>query len=243
MTKHYTNQFDQPVGEPLTDWHDSRQPSLTPIEGQSCCLAPLDPVQHMADLFAVFSAQSSEKDWTYLPYGPFHSHDEFSVWLTSQSKHQDPFFYAIMNKDSHKAVGLASYSQINPAHGSIEVGHIHFSPTLQRTTLATEAMFLMMKHAFEDLGYRRYEWKCDALNERSRKAALRLGFTFEGIFRQAVIYKGRNRDTAWFSVIDKEWPRIKQAFEKWLSPKNFDTQGQQLASLGLVRETLSNAGR
>lgn len=147
------------------------------------------------------------------------------------SAQDDPLFYAILDKKTEKAVGLASYLRIQPKVGVLEVGHIHYSPLLQKTPLATEAMFLLMRRAFDELGYRRYEWKCDALNAGSRKAALRLGFTFEGIFRQASVYKGRSRDTAWYSVIDREWPALKEAHEAWLSPENFDAQGRQLARL------------
>jgi len=148
---------------------------------------------------------------------------------------EDPLFHAIIDVKAGKAVGVASYLRIEPSVGVIEVCHIHYSPLIQKTPAATEAMYLMMKRVFDELGYRRYEWKCDALNEGSRKAARRLGFTFEGVFRQATIYKGRNRDTAWFSVIDKEWPTLKNAFENWLKPANFDVEDRQKTSLGALR--------
>jgi RimJ/RimL family protein N-acetyltransferase len=164
--------------------------------------------------------------WTYLFSGPFSSEQEFTGWLETREDSLDPLYFAIVDEVAGRATGLASYLRIEPAHGSIEVGHLAFSPLLQRTRAATEAMYLMMKHAF-DLGYRRYEWKCDALNAASRRAAERLGFTFEGIFRQAVVYKGRNRDTAWYSVIDREWPARAAAFEDWLAPANFDADGRQ----------------
>jgi RimJ/RimL family protein N-acetyltransferase len=166
-----------------------------------------------------------------MPYGPFTSFEKFNLWLVDIAKKNDPLFYSLINKKNNVVVGLASYLRINQDQGVIEVGHIHFSPNLQRTAMATEIMFLMMLRAFEELGYRRYEWKCDALNEKSRKAALRLGFTFEGIFRQAAIYKGRNRDTAWYSITDSEWPQLKRAFTSWLKPSNFDAQGHQRMSL------------
>ena len=150
------------------------------------------------------------------------------------SRGNDPLFYAILDQATNRAVGVAGYLRIDPRNGSIEVGHLGYSPLLQRTPAATEAMYLMMARAFE-LGYRRYEWKCDSLNEPSRAAALRLGFVFEGIFRQAVVVKGRNRDTAWFSVIDSEWPALKAAFVNWLAPDNFDEQGRQLARLSAFR--------
>ena len=143
----------------------------------------------------------------------------------------DPLFHAVVDRNSGKAAGVASYLRIGPAVGVIETGHINYSPLLQRTPAATEAMYLMMRRVFDELGYRRYEWKCDSLNARSRRAAERLGFTYEGVFRQATLYKGRNRDTAWYSITDKEWPRLKYGFQAWLSPGNFDSDGCQRQSL------------
>jgi RimJ/RimL family protein N-acetyltransferase len=170
--------------------------------------------------------------WTYMPYGPFASLDEHQAWCRQMAASDDPLFYAIIDSASNRAVGVASYLRIEPMLGAIEVGHIAYSPLLQRTAAATEAMYLMMRRAFAELGYRRYEWKCDALNQPSRRAADRLGFTFEGTFRQAIIYKGRNRDTAWYSVIDSEWPDLKARYEAWLAPSNFDEKGVQRQSLG-----------
>ncbi|MCP3687758.1 MAG: GNAT family N-acetyltransferase, partial [Gammaproteobacteria bacterium] len=169
--------------------------------------------------------------WTYLPYGPFDSFEAFDSWSRADCQGDDPLFHAVIDLSTGRAVGLASYLRITPAAGVIEVGHIHFSPLLQRTRLATECMYLMMKRVFDELGYRRYEWKCDALNAPSCRAALRLGFVYEGIFRQATMYKNRNRDTAWYAVIDKDWPRIKNAFKQWLDDGNFDRQGRQKQSL------------
>lgn len=171
--------------------------------------------------------------WTYLPYGPFDSPDGYRKWADEMARSGDPLFYAIIDRTTERALGVASYLRINPAGGSIEVGHLGFSPLLQRTPAATEAMFLMMKRAFL-LGYRRYEWKCDALNSASRSAARRLGFSFEGVFRQATVVKGRNRDTAWFAVIDKEWPALKDAFLHWLHPTNFDERGRQRTRLSAM---------
>lgn len=164
--------------------------------------------------------------WTYLPYGPFESAMAYSHWADGMSQRSDPFFYTILDRTTEQPLGLASYLRIDPASGSIEVGHIHYSPLLQRTPAATEAMFLLMQHAFA-LGYRRYEWKCDSLNEPSRAAAQRLGFSFEGIFRQATVVKGRNRDTAWFAMTDQEWPALRAAFLQWLAPSNFDAEDRQ----------------
>ena len=178
--------------------------------------------------------------WTYLPYGPFDSFESFKAWMKDICAGPDPLPYAIIDLRSNRVVGLAAYMRITPAVGSIEVGHVIYSPLLQRATLATEAMCLMMRRAFE-LGYRRYEWKCDAFNARSRAAAQRLGFSFEGIFRQAVVYKSRTRDTAWFSVIDGEWPALKEAFERWLDPANFDEHGEQRTRLSDLTSPLLKA--
>ena len=204
------------------------------MHGTYCHVEPLVPETHAADLYRAFALDVSEKNWTYLPYGPFSSANEFNQWLQATCTQSDPLFHSIINSQTQSAVGLASYLRIDAPIGVIETGHIHYSPLLQRTPMATEAMFLMMRRVFEELGYRRYEWKCDSLNVPSRNAALRLGFTYEGTFRQATMYKGRNRDTAWYSIIDKEWPAIKTAFERWLAPANFDA-GQQKVSLSQLR--------
>ena len=169
--------------------------------------------------------------FTYLAYGPFDSFDAYLTWLQGVSRTEDPLFFAIVDAASGKAAGVASYLRIDPASGSVEVGHIAYAPALQRTRAATEAMYLMMQRAFT-LGYRRYEWKCDALNEKSRAAAERLGLSYEGIFRQATVYKGRNRDTAWYAAIDSEWSALDAAFRRWLDPQNFDAEGRQRVRLG-----------
>jgi RimJ/RimL family protein N-acetyltransferase len=181
-------------------------------------------------LFEANALDADGRNWTYLFVGPFPDFAEYRAWVESQCKSSDPLFYAVVDSALGRATGVASYLRIAPAAGSIEVGHINFSPLLQRTRAATEAMYLMMRHAFE-LGYRRYEWKCDSLNAPSRAAALRLGLSYEGIFRQAIVVKGRSRDTAWFAAIDQEWPELKNAFERWLDPENFDNEGRQRVSL------------
>jgi RimJ/RimL family protein N-acetyltransferase len=185
---------------------------------------------HAEHLCEAFALEPDGTNWTYLPVGPFASRADTWAWLQICADKTDPQFYAIVLESTGKAVGVASYMRIDPANGCIEVGYLSFSPLLQRTTASTEAMYLMMRRAFE-LGYRRYEWKCDSLNAPSRAAAKRLGFSFEGLFRQAVVSKGRNRDTAWFSVIDSEWPERKQEFERWLDPANFDASGRQRTAL------------
>ncbi len=227
------NEFDQSVGFAVNDWSARPFPPCTLMQGRYCQLEALDTEAHAASLYETLCSNPSA-DWTYLPYGPFQQLAEFKAWLEQQCRQDDPLFYAICDAESGKACGLASYLRIDVTAGVIEVGHIHYSKSMQKTPMATEAMFLMMQRVFDELGYRRYEWKCDALNARSRSAALRLGFTFEGIFRQASIYKNRNRDTAWYSIIDSEWARLKMAYEAWLSPENFDHSGSQIKSLGEI---------
>src|SRR5205085_1362847 len=190
----------------------------------------LDPDRHAEQLFDANAADAEGRNWTYLAYGPFRSFSDYRSWMCANCTGADPLFFAIIDTAEEKAVGVASYLRIAPAAGSIEVGHIHYSPRLQRSPAATEAMYLLMTTAFE-LGYRRYEWKCDALNAASRAAAQRLGLSFEGIFRQATVYKGRNRDTAWYAAIDAEWPALRQAFQAWLAPANFGGPGQQRTRL------------
>ena len=232
MLSNQFNELGQPIGFPMADWQTRPFPPRATLEGKYCLVEPLNPARHAVDLYDAFSGDDKLALWTYLPYGPFGSFEAYEAWLISSAQSEDPLFFTIVDKATTKAIGLASYLRIDPAAGVIEVGHINYSPQLQKTCAATEAMYLMMKNAFDELGYRRYEWKCDALNAGSRGAAERYGFTFEGIFRQARIYKGRNRDTAWFAIIDSEWPQLKNAFEAWLSDANFDENGQQKASLG-----------
>lgn len=230
-----TNSFGQTIGQPVPGWRTPAFPPLQSIDGQYCRLEPLDPDKHADQLFAANALDVEGKNWTYLPYGPFDDFANYREWMSAMASARDPQFYALILKSTGAAAGVASYLRIAPEGGSIEVGHIHFSELLKQSPAATEAMFLMMKHAF-DLGYRRYEWKCDALNAPSRVAALRIGLTFEGIFRQAGIYKGRNRDTAWFSAIDSDWPALEIAFMKWLDPANFDGKGKQRNSLKGLRD-------
>ena len=224
------NHLGQPIGWAVTNWQPPPRPPRTPMQGRFCRVEPLDPDRHAPDLYAANALDTEKRNWTYLPYGPFDSYDAYRGWMDSRCLGDDPFFHAIIDLMTNKAIGVASYLRIAPADGSIEVGHINYSPLLQRQPAATEAMYLMMKRAFE-LGYRRYEWKCDALNAPSRAAAQRLGLSYEGIFRSATVYKGRNRDTAWFAAVATEWPALRSAFERWLDPSNFDAQGKQRVSL------------
>jgi len=228
---HHTNELGQPIGQALPDWQPSTVPPRAPIPGRLVSLEPIDLDLHCADLFDAFALDTDGHNWTYLPHGPFADIDAFGTWMAATCFGDDPLFHAIIDTSSGRAVGFASYQRIEPSVGNIEVGYINFSPALQRTPLATEAMFLMMRRAFDELGYRRYEWKCDALNAASRAAAQRLGFTYEGTFRQAIIYKGRSRDTAWFSITDLEWQARKIEFERWLDPANFDIDGTQRTRL------------
>jgi RimJ/RimL family protein N-acetyltransferase len=224
------NQLGQPIGHALPQWSPPPRPSRQPMEGRYCRVELIDPARHGADLHKANKADKEERIWTYLGYGPMETLDDYHAWMDKECSGDDPMFHAIIGNASGKAVGVASYLRINPGAGSIEVGHINYAPALQKTPAATEAMYLMMKRAF-DLGYRRYEWKCDARNAGSRAAAQRLGLSYEGVFRQATIYKSRNRDTAWYAAIDSEWPALRDAFESWLDPANFDADGRQRSSL------------
>jgi RimJ/RimL family protein N-acetyltransferase len=227
----------QPLGDPLPHWKVPPPPPRTPIEGRYCRIEPLNVDRHATPLFEANALDKDGRNWTYLPYGPFTTFPEYRAWLAEFCCGDDPFFHTIVDRATGKAAGVASYLRITPASGSIEVGHINYSPLLQRTRAATEAMYLMMKRAFE-LGYRRYEWKCNALNAGSRTAALRLGLSFEGVFRQATVVKGRNRDTAWYAAIDREWPALERAFTRWLAPENFDSHGRQKVRLSELTDPI-----
>lgn len=236
------NRFHQPIGQSLAEWVPPSPPPREPMAGRFCRLEPLDPNLHAEPLHAANVSDFEGRSWTYLPYGPFERLETYKAWMISSCQSSDPLFFAICRTSDNTPVGVASYLRIAPESGSIEVGHIHFSEHIKRSRVATEAMFLMMKKVFE-LGYRRCEWKCDALNGPSRAAAQRLGFSYEGIFRQATVYKGRNRDTAWYAVIDAEWPALYRAFSQWLDPSNFDDDGQQRSRLSdLTRPVLEQRG-
>jgi RimJ/RimL family protein N-acetyltransferase len=226
MRAKHLNECGQPVGRPLPNWRVPEIPARASVAGRFCQLEPLAPEHHAEALYAANAEDAAGRMWTYLPYGPFASLTDYRAWMEEICSRTDPSLYAVIDRTTGNPVGVASYLRIEPRQGSIEVGHLAYSPRLQRTALATEAMFLFMRRAF-DLGYRRYEWKCDALNAPSRVAAVRLGFTFEGVFRQATVVKKRNRDTAWYSVTDQEWPALRNAYERWLHPDNFDPQGRQ----------------
>ena len=226
MTSEHRNHLGQPIGFPLPGWQPPARPSRETMVGHYSRVEPLDPARHADDLYRANARDATNRAWTYMAYGPFDSLDAYRDWMKASCLGGDPLFHAIIDASIGKAAGVASYLRIDPKNGVIEVGHINYSPLLQRKPAATEAMYLMMKRVFQ-LGYRRYEWKCDALNAPSRAAAQRLGFSYEGIFRQATMYKGRNRDTAWYAMIDSEWPELDTAFTRWLAPDNFDEQGRQ----------------
>ncbi len=222
---------DRNLGVPVPGWSARPRPDWARIEGRHVTLERLDPARHAADLHA--ANRASDAIWDYLPYGPFAEEAEYRAWAEGMAARDDPWFAAVVDRATGRALGVASYLRIEPLAGSIEVGHINFSPALQHTRAATEAMYLMMAWAF-DAGYRRYEWKCNSLNLASRRAAERYGLSFEGIFRQATVVKGRNRDTAWFAAVDGEWPAIRAAFETWLDPANFDADGRQRQGLSAL---------
>jgi RimJ/RimL family protein N-acetyltransferase len=202
-------------------------PARDVLAGDRVRLEPLDPDRHAGDLHD--EAAGDPRLWDYLPYGPFPDLAELREHLARQAGSADPLLFAVVVDG--RAVGVVSYLRIEPEHACIEIGHIWFGASLQRTPAATEVVYLLARHAFDDLGNRRLEWKCDAANARSRRAAERFGFTFEGVFRQHMIVKGRNRDTAWFSIVDGEWPAVREAFERWLDPANFDADGRQRTPL------------
>ena len=225
------NELGQPIGDALPDFQPGDLPNLERIEGQYVIIERLSKDKHGADLYEVYGPDSPVDMWTYLFQTPAQSQAEWSQKLDLMLAAQDRFHYAIVDKESGKALGTFALMRIDRNNRVIEVGAVTYSPELKRTRLATEAQYLLARYVFEGLEYRRYEWKCDALNQPSRRAAERLGFTYEGRFRQAVVYKGRNRDTDWLSMIDTDWPAVKSRLEKWLSPDNFDVNGQQIKAL------------
>ena len=224
-------ELGMPIGLPMCHWAPPELPPQTPMEGRHCRLEPLDVARHAEDLYLAYRADAENRLWTYVSSGPFEDFETFRHWAEGSCHRTDPLVHAIIDLATQRAVGLASYMRIDPENGVIEVGSIKYAPALQRTVAGTEAMYLMMKRVFDELGYRRYEWKCNDLNAASKRAAARYGFTFEGVFRQAAVVKGRSRDTAWFSIIDKDWPAIRRAFEAWLSPRNFCDDGSQIRDL------------
>ncbi len=221
----------------LAGWQPARAPEHQTLRGGGVRLEPIDPARHAEELFTAAQGPGADRElWRFLSYGPFADAGELRVWLADHASSTDPLFLAVIDAATGRAGGVVSYLRIEPAHGCIEIGHIWFGAALQRTPQATETIYLLARHAFEDLGNRRLEWKCNAANARSRRAAERLGFTFEGVFRQHLIVKGNSRDTAWFSLLDHEWPAARAAFEAWLAPENFDADGRQRRPLAALRD-------
>jgi RimJ/RimL family protein N-acetyltransferase len=234
------NEFGQPIGEPVPGWTPRERPGDVTLTGTWCRLEPLDAARHADDLYAAYRSAPDQRDWTYMAVGPFDTLDDYRRYAEGAARSVDPKHYAVIGLKTGRAVGTLALMRQDPGNGVIEVGSVTFSPLLKQTPLSTEAQFLLMAYAFDTLGYRRYEWKCDSLNAPSRAAAQRLGFSYDGLFRQAVMYKGRNRDTAWFSILDKEWAPIKRAFAAWLAPENFDDEGRQRVSLAALRGREAN---
>ena len=229
------NVHGQTIGEPLEGWVRRPPPPRAPLIGRFCHLEPLNASRHADGLFAAYREAPDGRDWTYLPVERFDEIAEYRTFVATQADSVDPLHHAIVERASGQAVGTAALMRIDTANGVIEVGHIAFAPRLQRTPAGNEALFLLMRRVFDELGYRRLEWKCDSLNEPSRRAAARYGFEFEGIFRQAIVTKGRNRDTAWYALTDGDWPGVREALQNWLSPSNFSRNGAQKRSLASFR--------
>jgi RimJ/RimL family protein N-acetyltransferase len=221
-------------------WKPARHPQRMALEGISVTLEPVDPTRHARALYA--AADGAPSIWDYLPYGPFENREAFTEWLEARAASEDPLFFALVDRGASAARGMASYMRMVPEHGVIEIGHIWFAPVMQRTRQATEAIFILARHAFDDLGYRRLEWKCDALNAASKRAAERFGFVYEGVFRQHMVIKGRNRDTAWYAMTDGDWPLRRAAFESWLAPDNFNQADRQRESLSTLRAQIERKG-
>lgn len=228
------NEPQPPVGPSLPGWTARPRPPRTPLAGRYCRIEAVDVERHAADLFEAYAIAPDGKDWTYMGGGPFPDLASYRDYLAKASAGDDPLHYAIIDLATGKPVGTFALMRIDTANGVIEVGNVAYSRLLKRTPVATEAMFLLMERVFDELGYRRYEWKCDHLNAPSRAAALRYGFQYEGIFRQAVVYKGRSRDTAWYAIIDGDWPALRTAYQQWLNAENFDSNGQQRQTLAAL---------
>ena len=232
MAKSKQNDAQRPVGAPVDLLPAGNQPDLRPLHGRWMWLEPVRTAKHGQDLYdSFFESDPHGQVWTYLGYGPWEDFAQFEEWLKGREASRDPWFYAFIRRDTGKAVGMGSFMRCDALNGVIEIGHIWMSPGLQQTREATEAIYLMIRYCFDDLGVRRLEWKCDSLNAPSRRAAERFGFVFEGIFRQHMIVKSRNRDTAWYAMLDKDWHQVRAGFEAWLSPSNFDDKSQQKAKL------------
>ena len=229
------NEYGQSLGPLMPEWSARPLPPREPVEGRYCTLEAVNAAKHADDLYAAYAQAPDGRDWTYLGVERPADLNAMRAHVERLAQTTDPLHFAVIDRQSGRAVGTLSLMRIDAANGVVEVGHVNFSPLLKHTPMSTEAQYLLMKLAFDVLGYRRYEWKCDSFNEPSRRAAARLGFQAEGVFRQYSIYKGRSRDAAWFSIIDSEWPALRTAFERWLAPENFDAEGRQRMALDKFR--------
>lgn len=238
------NEYDQPIGAALPNWRGASLPGREPLVGRYCRLERVDVERHSTELYEAYCDATDGRDWTYLMVGPFESFAAYRTYLAAAAQSTDPMHHAVIDVHTGRAVGTLALMRIDAPNGVIEVGHVTYSSRLQRTRIATEAMALLLNYVFDDLGYRRFEWKCDSLNAPSRAAALRYGFTFEGIFRQAIVTRERNRDTAWYSIIGKEYPGLRDAYMQWLDKRNFDAGGKQIERLAdLIANGLSDSAQ
>ena len=227
----HLNKYGQPVGSPLAGWQGAKSPQAIVLRGQYCRLEPVNASRHAKALYDAHQQSPDARHWSYLPYGPFHSYEDYRDFLGDLAQSKDPLHYAVIDLSTEVALGTVALMRMDTTNGVIEVGHVVYSPAMQRTRLSTEVMYLLLNYVFSDLGYRRLEWKCDALNAPSRAAAERFGFRFEGTFRQLQVTRGRNRDTAWHSIIDSEYAALTSAYKSWLSVSNFDEAGNQILKL------------
>lgn len=227
----YTNALNQPIGRPIKNYTAGQSINIAELKGRYCTVQRLNVAQHMAGLLPLFGPKSLATQWTYLPMEALPDENAVKTFLFDREQSTDPYMFVVKDNASNEIVGSISLMNINQAHRTIEIGWVIYGPKMEKSRIATEAQYLLMRYVFEELQYRRCEWKCDSLNEKSRKAALRLGFQFEGVFRNAMVYKNRNRDTAWFSMLPQEWEGIKVRFENWLHPTNFHAQSQQIKRL------------
>jgi RimJ/RimL family protein N-acetyltransferase len=225
------NHLGQPIGIAVPEWKGATPPDRETMRGRTCRIEALRADRHAEALHAAYVENRDGSNWTYLPYGPFDSAAAYRTFAEQMQDREDVIAYAIVDRALERPVGVATYLRLDPPNGSIEVGHLSYAPALQRTPMSTEAMYLMMRRVFDDWGYRRYEWKCDSLNAPSVAAARRLGFRYEGTFFNQIVMKGRNRDTSWLSILDGEWPRLREALEGWLDASNFDSTGKQRRAL------------
>lgn len=228
---HSTNAFGQPLGPPVPDWTPRPLPPRTPLQGRFCRLEILDIARHAADLHAAYSLDADGSQWSYLPFGPFATLEDYQRFLAERTATGDPLYHIVIDRETGKAVGTIAYMRMDPANGVLEIANVRYSSLLQRRPAATEAVYLLLRRAFEELGYRRVDWKCNSHNAASRRAAERYGFTYEGTFRNHMVHRGHSRDSDWLSIIDSEWPALRQAYDGWLAADNFDAAGRQRTRL------------